>query len=125
MASASKAEGARRAGGKGFITEAERQVVAKTVYSRVVGCIKTDNQVWIDRLLGQPAQNLSEQARAKLRRSTRTRNHLRQPHRITSSLICNRGNPVKCFAFLQTQDYNGSINGKTYYPHWSCRLVLY
>ncbi len=28
----------------------EREVVAKAVYSRVVGCIKTDNQIWIGRL---------------------------------------------------------------------------
>jgi hypothetical protein len=25
----------------------KREVVAQTVYSRVVGCIKTDNQIWI------------------------------------------------------------------------------
>src|SRR6185295_11070555 len=25
----------------------EREVVAKTVYARVVGCIETDNQIWI------------------------------------------------------------------------------
>jgi hypothetical protein len=36
------------------------QVVAKAVYTRVVGCIKTDNQVFVDRLSWQLAQNLSE-----------------------------------------------------------------
>jgi hypothetical protein len=38
----------------------QREVVAKTVNSSVVGCIKTDNQVGIVRLFWKPAQNLSE-----------------------------------------------------------------
>ena len=28
----------------------QREVVSQAVYSRVVGCIKADNQVWIERL---------------------------------------------------------------------------
>ena len=28
----------------------QRQVVSQTVYSRVVGCIKADNQIWIEGL---------------------------------------------------------------------------
>jgi hypothetical protein len=28
----------------------EGEVVAETVYSRVVGCVEADNQVWIGRL---------------------------------------------------------------------------
>ena len=34
------------------VFEATGKVVAKAKYSRVVGCIKTDNQVWIIRLFG-------------------------------------------------------------------------
>ena len=28
----------------------QREVISKTVYPRVVGCIKADNQIWVERL---------------------------------------------------------------------------
>jgi len=38
----------------------EREIVSKAVYTRVVGRLETDNQVWVMRLFRKPAQNLSE-----------------------------------------------------------------
>ena len=54
----------------------QRQIVAQTIHSGVVRFVETDQQIRIEGLFLKPAQDLSEDARRQLRRSTRTRNHL-------------------------------------------------